>query len=183
MKNIDIKKILKSFRILLKKIISYYFVVIFILIAVAFLINNFLFNKFYFFPIEKEVLFTEDTVNFNEDVHNEAIHRWEKKEKSFIEADNKLYFDPFYPDFSMRRSGEKRLSVERTEELLSNPDIQAFLKASNLYEFYNNKDGLLMIEDRAEIWEELLLGDKDKYSGTYNQNILFLEELKKELTD
>jgi hypothetical protein len=58
------------------------------------------------------------------------------------------------------------------------------LKAENLYEFYKNKGGsLLLIEDRAEIWEELLLGSEDGYFGTYNQNILFLEELKKELTD
>jgi hypothetical protein len=28
-----------------------------------------------------------------------------------------------------------------------------------------------------------LLGSKEEYSGTYNQNILLLEELKKELTD
>ena len=183
MKKINIKNILKLIKTLLKKIISHSFVVVFVLIATAFLINNFLFNRFYFAPINKEVLFIDNMINFDEDIHNEALHRWEKKENSFLEADEKLYFDPFYPNFSMKKSGEKKLSIERTEELLSDPDIQALLRATNLYEFYNNKGGLLLIEDRAEIWEELLLGSKNGYSGTYNQNILFLEELKKELTD
>jgi hypothetical protein len=184
MKKIDIKKILKSIRVFTKKVISHSFVVVFILIAVAFLINNFLFNMFYFSPIKTEIAFLDTVISFDEDVHNEALYRWEKKEINFIEADENRYFDPFYPDFSMKRSGEKRLSVARTEELLSDPNIQALLKSSNLYEFYKTKGGeLMLIEDRAEIWEELLLGNRDEYSGTYNQNILFLEELKKELTD
>jgi hypothetical protein len=183
MKNIDIKKILKTIRISLKKIISYSFVVVFILIAIAFFINNSLFNKFYLSPVNTKVVSIDNDVCFNEEVHNEAIYRWNKEQNSFIEAEKKLYFDPFYPDFSMKRSGEERLSTERKEELLFDPNIQALLKAFNLYDFYNNTGGSLLIKDRAKIWEELLLGDEDEYSGTYNQNILFLEELKKELTD
>jgi len=75
------------------------------------------------------------------------------------------------------------LSEERTQELLSNPLIQELLKTTNLYEFYTTKgDKFLMIAERAQIWQELELGRAEDYEGTYSQNILFLSELKKELT-
>jgi len=184
MKKINIKSILKLIGTLFKKIVCRLSISVFILIILAFIINSYLFNKFYLSIINTEMVFINDIISFDENAHNEALYRWEKNENSFFEAESKSYFDPFYPNFSMKRSGEKRLSIERTEELLSNPNIQDLLKAENLYEFYKNKGGsLLLIEDRAEIWEELLLGSDDGYFGTYNQNILFLEELKKELTD
>lgn len=184
MKELNIKEILKTIRTLLKKVISHSLLVVFIMIAIAFFINNHLFNRFYFYPVNEKDISASNIVYFNDNIHNEVIDRWERNEETFIEADYKNYFDPFYPNFSMRETSEKRLSEERTEELLSNPTIQALLETSNLYEFYNSKGvSLLAIGERAEIWEELLLGNKEEYSGTYSQNILLLEELKKELTD
>jgi len=120
----------------------------------------------------------EKPLKFNEKVYQEVLKIWQEKEKKFEETNFKKYPDPFQPILE-----EKKLSKERTEELLSLPLIQELLKTSNLYQFYATKgEKLFTVGERSQIWQELGLGQSEEYQGTYSQNIKLLEELKKELT-
>ena len=149
------------------------------LLLIAIIFSGFIFYKYS--PPTKiggglEAL--EKPLKFNERVYQEVLKIWQEKEKKFEETNFKKYPDPFQPTLA-----EKRLSEERTQELLAISFIQELLNTANLYEFYTAKgEELLLIEERAQIWEELGLGKAKEYQGTYSQNIRLLEELKKELT-
>ena len=148
------------------------------LLLISLIFSGFIFYKYSFLAEKEKLEVLEKPLKFNEKVYQDVLKIWQEKEKKFEETNFKKYPDPFQPTLQ-----EKRLSEERTQELLAIPLIQELLKATNLYEFYKTKGKeLLLIEERALIWEELGLGQAKEYQGTYTQNIRLLEELKKELT-
>jgi len=148
------------------------------LLLIALIFSGFIFYKYSFLAEKEKLEVLEKPLKFNEKVYQEVLKIWQEKEKKFEEANFKKYPNPFQPILE-----EKKLSKERTEELLSLPLIQELLKTSNLYQFYTTKgEKLFTIGERSQIWQELGLGQSEEYQGTYSQNIKLLEELKKELT-
>ena len=125
-----------------------------------------------------------ETIQFQEELYQQVLKEWQAREERFQAASSQNYINPFQSGIRVvAGSSSKKLSEERTQELLSNPQVQELLKAANLYQFYTAKgEVFLTIDERARIWQELALGQQGEYSGTYNQNIKLLSELKKELT-
>lgn len=125
-----------------------------------------------------------ETVQFQKEPYRQILKEWQAREDRFETASFNNYINPFQLGARVEvGTGSKKLSEQRTQELLSNPQIQEFLKATNLYQFYTAKgETFLTIDERAKIWQELGLGQQGEYRGTYNQNITLLLELKKELT-
>jgi len=173
---IKIKKILNAF---LRKIAEHPFPTFLILSLIVLILGGLLFYQYSFLAQAAEPELKIKPIKFQEDFYQNILIEWQDREARLEEAESKQYFSPFQPG----KREERKLSEERTQELLSNPLIQELLKASNLYEFYTTRGELLLtIEERAKIWEELDLGREEEYEGTYSQNIKFLSELKKELT-
>lgn len=128
---------------------------------------------------------TEEVIRFQKEIYQQILKEWQTREARFGSAGSRSYINPFVLGVRARESdGEKKLSTERTQELLSNPQIQELLKASNLFQFYTVKgEAFLTIDERAKIWKELGLGQEEEYRGSYSQNIKLLSELKRELTE
>lgn len=125
------------------------------------------------------------TLQFQKEAYEQILGEWQAREDRITTISSSYYIDPFQQsDRRALNTGPKKLSEERTQELLSNPQIQELMKASNLYQFYTTQEEVfLTIDERAKIWQELELGQEIEYSGTYNQNIKLLSELKRELTE
>ncbi|MFH1820481.1 MAG: hypothetical protein ABH805_01015 [Candidatus Nealsonbacteria bacterium] len=150
---------------------------------IALITGGFLFYQYSFLAEKSEPEIIDKTTKFKEEFYLNILVEWQEREAMFKKVDEKKYLNPFAPGPRTLSLAEKKLSEERTQELLLNPQIQALLKATNLYEFYTKQGSIfLTVDERAEIWEELELGTKAGYIGTYSQNIRFLSELKKELT-
>lgn len=154
------------------------------LIFIGLIMGGFLFYRYSFLAEKAEPEITQEPVQFKENLYQKILEEWQVKEEKFEEAESKQYFNPFQPGKRGETgTGEKKLSEERIQELLANPQIQELLETSNLYEFYIAEgETFLTIEERARIWQELELGQEEEYQGTYSQNIKFLLELKQELT-
>lgn len=173
---VKIKKILNAF---FRKIAEHPFPTFLVFSLIVIIIGGFLFYQYSFLVQKVEPELETKPIKFQEDFYQTILLEWQEREVRSGEAESKQYFSPFQPG----KREKKKLSEERTQELLSNPLIQELLEASNLYEFYTTKGELLLtIEERATIWQELELGRAEDYQGTYSQNIKFLSELKKELT-
>ncbi len=72
-------------------------------------------------------------------------------------------------------------SNQQVDEDISEEELEEVL-ADTLFELYEFTDGELpSIAERAVVWEDLGLGDREEYRGTYSQNILFLERLIEEI--
>lgn len=171
------KKIINFFKNTPKILGTHAFLTFLGLLFFSLILNSLIFYKYIFLAEKGEPKIFEKPLEFKEKTYQEILKVWQEREKRFKEADFKKYPDPFRP------ISQRRLSEERTQKLLSIPLVQELLKATNLYQFYKAKgEELLLIEERAQIWEELGLGSAKEYQGTYSQNIRLLEELKKELT-
>ena len=155
------------------------------LLLIALISGGLLFYKYSVLVQTIEPEIKQESIQFQENLYQKILEEWEnRKARRFEEAESKYYLNPFQPgEREKAADGEKKLSEERTQELLANPQIQELLRATNLYEFYAAKgETFLTVEERGKIWQELELGREEEYQGTYNQNIKFLSELKKELT-
>ncbi len=134
----------------------------------------------------KEIPVIEKPLEFNREVHQAVLNEWQRRNERFLKTDLKKYPNPFQPALVKEEpiEEEKKLTEERIQELLVIPFVQELLMAANLYQFYLIKgEEFLLIEERAQIWKELSLGQAKEYQGTYYQNIKLLQELKKELTE
>ena len=170
---------------ILKKLSASSFFTFFIFFSLFLILGIIIFYQYAFLAKKVKIEASEEVFQFEEKAYEEILKVWEEKEERFRRVDYKEYPDPFQPISEEKElPEEKRLPEERIEELLNIPLIQDLLRAANLYDFYSKKGGeLLLIEERAQIWQELGLGEASEYRGTYSQNIKFLEELKKELTE
>lgn len=173
------KKIKDFLKKLLETLGVFAFFTFLVLLAFSLVLGAFIFYKYSFLVEKARIEDLEKPLQFKEKTYQKLLEVWQEREERFEEADFKQYSNPF--QFTLK---EKRLSEERTQELLAIPLIQELLNTTNLYEFYVAKGKeLLLIEERAQIWEELDLGEANEYQGTYSQNIRLLKELKKELTE
>ena len=155
------------------------------LLLIVLTLGGFLFYKYSVLVQTIEPEIKQEPIQFQENLYQKILEEWQDRKARFEEAESKYYLNPFQPgEREKAADGEKKLSEERTQELLANPQIQELLRATNLYEFYAAKsETFLTVEERAKIWQELELGREEEYQGSYNQNIKFLSELKKELTE
>lgn len=169
---------------ILKKLSTSSFFTFFIFFCFFLILGTIIFYQYAFLAKKAKIEISERTFQFEEKIYKQILEIWEDRKRRFKEADYKEYFNPFKLVLEEKKlPEEKRLSEERIEELLGLPLIQDLLRATNLYDFYSKKgEELLLIEERAQIWQELGLGQVGEYQGTYSQNIKLLEELKKELT-
>ena len=167
MKEIDFKKLKNILGKLPRALAEQAFLTILVLIFISLIWGGFLFYQYSILAQKAEPEITIEPTQFKENLYQKILEEWQNREERFQEAPN-----------------GKKLSAERTQELLSYPQIQELLNATNLYEFYTTKgEEFLPIKERAQIWQELELGSWEEYQGTYSQNIRLLRELKKELTE
>lgn len=150
------------------------FIVLFLTVLV---IGGWLFYQYNILAQAAEPKTAGEAVRFQKDVYQQILKMWQSREAQFKAAGSKNYINPF-------QLGPRSLSETRARELLSNPQIQELLKATNLFQFYTVKgQTFLTVDERARIWQELGLGIGDEYKGTSSQNIKLLSELKEELTE
>lgn len=175
-------KFKNAFRVFLTRLAGHSLTTIIFLFLIVLTLGAVLFYQYDILAENAEPKSGGEAIRFQQELYQQILQEWQAREARFAVAGSQNYINPF--QLGLRATvGEKKLSEARTEELLSNPQIQELLKATNLYQFYDAKgETFLTIDERAKIWQELGLGQEAEYQGTYNQNIKLLSELKKELT-
>lgn len=159
-----------------------------LLVLISFFIGSIIFYKYGYIVINKEVEAENEIVSLDEKLYQEVINKWEEKENKREKIKQKTYPNPFTESKISEKPAtssdeEPQLTEKEKEDLLANPAIQSLLEADNLFDFYTTKENeFLSIDERAQIWGQLNLGEKEEYEGGYYQNIKLLTELKKELT-
>ncbi len=147
-------------------------------------------SLFYFFMTQQKRFHESPVVEINQQKYSRVLERWAEDERIVQEMTKEDYFNLFstvnidyepkenlkenelVEDFFPEDNAEKALPPEEIEDLL----------ARTLFEFYQEKEeDMPQIEERAQIWETLGLGDAEEYRGLYQQNILFLEALKEKM--
>ncbi len=166
------KKIKKFFEklalILYKRSILVLLIFVIISIGAGFAIFQILISN----PLEKEFDSAVSTPTPNYDLLDDF-----QKEEEASE-------DPFIDEEDLQEEDEETVE-ETAEELeveeMTDSELETVL-ADNLFELYEFTDGELpSISERSLVWEDLGLGDREEYRGTYSQNILFLERLVEEI--
>lgn len=177
-------KFKNSCRIFLTRLAERSLATIVFLFLIVLILGALLFYQYDILAKNAEPKSGGEQIRFQQELYQQVLQEWQAREARFIQAGSQDYINPFLlGPRTAADAGEKKLSTVRTQELLSNPQIQELLKATNLYQFYDAKgETFLTIDERAKIWQELELGEEAEYQGTYNQNIKLLSELKKELT-
>jgi len=196
---INIKKTKKIIRVIPKILAKHSFLTFFCFLFIALTLGGIVFYKYIVLIEENEIDDFKEFLVFRKEIYQEVLDYWQKREENFEQANSKQFISPF---------GEEREEIiipttteEATSTLEESPpeelppvepspeepelpeNIQELLAATNLFEFYILRDGIVpLLEERAIIWEEKGLGHVEEYKGTSYQNMLLLVELKKELT-
>lgn len=177
-------KLKNSYRAFLTKLAERPLTTIIFLFLIVLVLGAILFYQYDILTKNAEPKGGGESIRFQQELYHQVLQEWQAREARFAQAGSQDYINPFLlGPRATAGTGEKKLSTVRTQELLSNPQIQELLKVTNLYQFYEAKgETFLTIDERAKIWQELELGQEGEYQGSYNQNIKLLSELKKELT-
>lgn len=158
--------------------------IIFVIISVG--VGYIIFQLLILNPLEEDFnpAATTPTPNY------ELLNNLQKEESDLVQ-------DPFRGDGGVveerQEDDETEEEVDKSEEDLeetaedleveemTDDQLESVL-VDNLFELYEFTDGELpSISERAVVWEDLGLGDREEYRGTYSQNILFLERLVEEI--
>ncbi len=94
-KPINIKKIL---RILPMALAKHAFGLFLVLLIFGLIAGGFLFYKYSFLLEKTTPQAIEQPVQFKQDVYQEVLYEWQKQEKTFIQAETKIYPNPFLPN-------------------------------------------------------------------------------------
>lgn len=177
-------KFKNSSRIFLTRLAERSLTTIIFIFLIVLVLGAVLFYQYDILAKDAEPKSGAEAIRFQQELYQQVLQEWQAREARFAAAGSQSYINPFLlGPRATAGTGEKKLSTVRTQELLSNPQIQELLKATNLYQFYDAKgETFLTIDERAKIWQELGLGQEVEYQGSYNQNIKLLSELKRELT-
>lgn len=184
-KNINLSKI----RIFFKKLpwvsAEKSFLTFLTLSIFAFFLGGFVFYKYYYLIEKTTPEASGKVLKIEEKSYQDLLSFWGSRAKKIEEADLKRYINPFQEireKTTEIQGPSPELETKIEKESLSKEKIEELKKAVTLYEFYKIKGGnLLLISERAKIWEAKGLGSAEDYQGFYDQNIKLLEEFKKEL--
>ncbi len=158
-----------------------YFFVLFFLTFISSVVFGFLvFYFLVFIPYEKEIDFKkEEEIVLDVDSYRSLEEKIENYQKSFNKTTEDVVSEASEEDteesiFLENDNDDNQKDLEG----ISFEDLESIL-AQTIYEFYNFKgDRIPSIYQRSLIWKELGLGDSKDYRGDYNQNIIFLKQLK-----
>jgi len=164
-----------------------------IMLFIALTLGGVIFYQYIFVLGKIETRLSKESLNLKKENYEKVLESWQSREKRFQELDSKDYLNPF-------KLGDKHVIEESTstatsteseatsteeglpEEVIS-PLVEKLMKARNLHEFYYIQGrNIPLLSERAVVWQEKGLGQKDLYFGTDYQNQLLLSVLKKELT-
>ncbi|MBL7156218.1 MAG: hypothetical protein ISS87_01290 [Candidatus Pacebacteria bacterium] len=91
---LELKLLLKRIpEILLNKVILFFF----ILILFNLLIGSFVYYKYSFLVLKKEITVTDNGLMLEQELLNNIINKLDEREKSFQETETKIYPDLFKP--------------------------------------------------------------------------------------
>lgn len=167
MKTNKINKLLKKLALFLNR---NSLVVIFLDIFFCLIVAGLVFYFFVVTPREKTFNVSNKTPTLNQKLYDKALNNLEKskevEDNSFLQSENKKQEDE-----------NEQIEVK---EGISEEDLELALAKTlfELYEFDNSE--MPTISERAKIWEDLGIGNKENYRGSYSQNITLLEKLKEE---
>lgn len=91
-KSIDIKKIFKTLPMVLAKRAFGFFLVLLLFSLIA---GGFLFYKYSILAEKTTPQALEQPVQFKQDIYQEVLDEWQNQEKRFIQAETKIYPNPF----------------------------------------------------------------------------------------
>lgn len=179
--NIKLKNILNFLGKLPLILVEHSFLTFSIFLLLSVLLGSFVFYQYIILTSTKSPDFFAQLTEFKEETYQEILKTWQEREKRFNEASSQNYLNPFQP-MGEKWDPEAFLEEKGAEAIseLSGEKLASVLAILNLWEFYTNKGGgLPSIAARAEIWEELGLGKKENYYGSFYQNTILLAELKR----
>ncbi len=171
---IEINKIKEFFKNLSRSLAEHAFLTFLALFFISLIIGGYLFYQYSILAQKVQPKIIREPIQFKEDLYQKILQEWQIRQERFEKADIKEYPNFFQPKLPPKLPSKLPLPHPRLQELLG---------ARHLSEFYIIKgERLPSLEQRAQIWQQLQLGDKEEYEGTYYQNIRLLKELKEELT-
>ncbi len=169
---------------LIQKIIFFirrnFFVLFFLTLITSLSFGFLVFYLFLFIPSNQEIISDIDKSEIL--INVELYQKLEEKIKNnYQDISQERIEDDFFD--KQKVDLEIDLDDENSLEDISLEDLESIL-AQTLYQFYDLKgDNIPTIYERSLIWEELGLGQASEYRGDYNQNIIFLRELKTFFSD
>ncbi len=155
---------------------------------------------FYFLSLEKNFVYNVKIPDVDMDSFNNVLDKWDKNRmtRENIREEYDFVFLDGFGELSQDNIGqETQKEAQESEEYFEivdeiDVDIEVEVESSSrlteedvdrlltetLYEYYLQRgEDIPDIPERAVLWEDLGLGDKDDYHGYYHQNIIFLRKL------
>ncbi len=153
-----------------------------ILVLVFFLalfLGLIVFYYYIFLPTLVDFSGAKKLVDVDENSYEKIIKEWNLQEAKLQSIDNENHYDIFSP-----KREDIVISIDNfLNESLTSEELD-FLLEETLFEFYISYQGdMPPISERGWFWENLNLGTREEYRGSYSQNILLLETLKRELNN
>jgi hypothetical protein len=181
---INTKKIKNIFKKTPKVLALHPFLAFWALLALAIILGGLIFYKYSVLVEKPETGISREVLRFGQETYQDVITQWQERERNLEEVESKQYISPFRLTREVELpppEGGTSTPEEQPPEETNPPEIEKLLGARSLFEFYWLKgERLPSIYQREIMWNERKLGSE--YKGTKYQNILLLEELKKELT-
>jgi|GEM_PF-3287046 len=142
---------------------------------------------FYFLIARSSLDYESDHPELDYEYYSRVVSRWEEDKER---QDEEEYFSIFFPSKELEEDDKEPEITEEVEndnaeeheeleeQIIDHERVEEML-TETLFEFFQEREGEMPeIRERAEVWEELGLGEAEEYRGLYEQNIIFLRTLK-----